>query len=144
MTLEAIFSSASILAMTGWAVLLLSPWLKRVSQIYAGLVVPIILSVGYTSLILVYWFQAEGGYSSMADVAALFETPGLLVAGWIHYLAFDLFIGAWQVRQANRRKLPFWLIIPCLVLTFLFGPVGLLCFLAIRVAMPRPARQSHA
>jgi hypothetical protein len=64
-------------------------------------------------------------------VRALFENPWLLLAGWTHYLAFDLFIGGWEVRDAQRRGIPHLLVVPALVLTFLFGPAGLLLYLAI-------------
>jgi hypothetical protein len=56
----------------------------------------------------------------------------LLLAGWVHYLAFDLFIGSWQVRDSQQRGIGHLFVIPCLVLTFLFGPAGLLCYLALR------------
>jgi hypothetical protein len=70
-------------------------------------------------------------------VSALFGHRGLLLAGWLHYLAFDLFVGAWEVREARRVGLPHWLILPALALTFLFGPLGLLVFLALRAARLR-------
>ena len=47
------------------------------------------------------------------------------------FLAFDLFIGSWQVRDARRNRVPFVLVVPCLVLTFLFGPIGLLLYLLL-------------
>lgn len=62
----------------------------------------------------------------------LFEDPYLLLAGWVHYLAFDLFIGSWEVRDAQRLRLPRLLVVPCLLLTFLFGPAGLLLYFTIR------------
>ena len=49
---------------------------------------------------------AEGGFGSLADVATLFQKQELLLAGWIHYLAFDLFIGAWETRDAARNQIP--------------------------------------
>jgi hypothetical protein len=62
----------------------------------------------------------------------LFQSPYVALAGWIHYLAFDLFLGAWQVRDANRRDINHLWLVPCLVLTFLAGPVGLLLYFCIR------------
>jgi hypothetical protein len=50
----------------------------------------------------------------------------------VHYLAFDLFIGAWEVRDSQRMKIPHLLVVPCLLLTFVFGPVGLLMYLTLR------------
>ena len=52
--------------------------------------------------------------------------------GWTHYLAFDLFIGGWEVRDAQSRGISHLLVVPALVLTFLFGPAGLLLYLAVR------------
>jgi hypothetical protein len=72
-------------------------------------------------------------------VSALFSNPWVLLAGWTHYLAFDLFIGGWEVRDAQRRGIPHLFIVPALVLTFLFGPAGLLLYLAIRSLAPHSA-----
>lgn len=67
-------------------------------------------------------------------------------AGWTHYLAFDLFIGGWEVRDARQRGIPHLLVVPVLVLTFLVGPAGLLLYLAIRLVggRGRPASGSAA
>ena len=71
----------------------------------------------------------------------LFSGKPLLAAagGWVHYLAFDLFIGAWQVRDARVQGISHLLVIPCLQLTFLFGPAGLLLYFLIRAADKRGA-----
>jgi hypothetical protein len=76
--------------------------------------------------------SARGGFSTLAAVQEPFSNPWLLLAGWVHHLAFDLFIGSRQVRVARRRGIPHGLVLPCLFLTFMFGPVGLLLFLAVR------------
>ncbi len=55
-----------------------------------------------------------------------------VVAGWIHYLVFDLFVGAWEVRDARRRGVNHLAVVPCLLLTLLLGPIGLMLYLAIR------------
>ena len=71
---------------------------------------------------------SEGGFSSLAGVAALFSEPWILLAGWTHYLAFDLLVGNWEMRDATKRGIPYMLVLPCLVLTFLFGPAGWLLY----------------
>jgi hypothetical protein len=58
-----------------------------------------------------------------------------LLAGWIHYLAFDLFTGAWEARDARRLRISRWLVAPCLLLTFLFGPLGLGLYLLLRAGL---------
>jgi hypothetical protein len=63
---------------------------------------------------------------------APFSNDWHLLAGWVHYLAFDLFIGSWQVRDAQKHRVPHLAVVPGLILTFLFGPVGLLLYRTIR------------
>ena len=128
------FSLANLVALAGWLVLLASPFVPRLADRVAGLAIPALLAVVYCGLVLAFWFSAKGGFDSLDHVAALFQTRELLLAGWIHYLAFDLFVGAWIVRAARDAAVPFLLVVPCLVLAFLFGPSGLLAFLAIRAA----------
>ena len=86
---------------------------------------------------LAFWSRAPGGFGSLGEVMALFTMPEIALAGWIHYLAFDLFVGAWEVRTARREGIAFLLVLPCLVLTFLFGPAGFLVFLMLRAARAR-------
>ena len=141
MNLEAAFQIANTVALAGWLMLALAPLAPRWADRIAGLAIPMALSVGYTGLVLAFWWEAPGGYGSLADVMALFTLPQIALAGWVHYLAFDLFIGGWEVRVARREGMPHLLVLPCLVLTFLFGPVGLLLFLAIRLVRGRFAPQ---
>lgn len=132
--MEQLFSLSGIPALIGWAALLASPLIPRLSQWIAGIISPALLSLAYTALVLGYWTRASGGFGSLADVLLLFQTPQILLAGWIHYLAFDLFIGAWIVRTARAEGLPFIFVVPMLPLTFLFGPAGFFAFTIIRAA----------
>ncbi|MEE9375710.1 MAG: ABA4-like family protein [Rhizobiaceae bacterium] len=132
MNYELAFSAASILAMIGWLVLLASPFYPKWSDRISGYLIPLILSVGYVALLALSPSHDGGGFGSLAQVMKLFSYPDALLAGWVHYLAFDLFIGAWQCRTARAEGMKFWLVIPCLALTFLVGPVGLLTFAVLR------------
>ena len=138
---ETIFSLASAAVLPGWAALLASPWFPRAAQSVAGLVVPLLLSVAYVALVLAFLAPAEGGFGSLADVMALFAVPEVALAGWIHFLAFDLLIGALIVRGARAEGMPFPLVLPCLPLTFLAGPAGWLLFQALRAV--RAAARAH-
>lgn len=143
MALEQIFSMATYLAMGGWLLLVVVPR-QPVAQLLSGLVLPLALSAIYLFLIAQHLNGAAGGFGSLADVATLFQRPELLLAGWIHYLAFDLFIGAWETRDAQRHGLPHLVVIPCLVMTFMLGPIGLLFYFAIRTAKTRSVKLEHA
>jgi len=63
-----------------------------------------------------------------------FTVPEAVIAGWLHYLVFDLFVGAWEVRDAQKRGINHWLVVPCLFFTLILGPVGLLLYIALRFA----------
>ena len=143
MNLDLIFSSANLLALAAWLALIFLPGRAWVTEGIAGGLVPLLLSVAYAGLIAAFWSGAEGGFSSLDAVGLLFQTPGLLLAGWLHYLAFDLFVGAWEVRTARAEVIPHLLVLPALALTFLFGPAGFLLFMTIRVAL-RTARIKEA
>jgi hypothetical protein len=128
---ETLFSASGKLAMAGWALLVFAPrW--RWSQRIASMIIPLTLAIVYLVLIVLYFAKSPGGFGTLAQVAQLFQNPWLLLAGWVHYLAFDLSLGAWQARQAQRLGISHFLVVPCLLLTFLFGPIGLLVFWAIR------------
>ena len=130
---ELIFSLAGLMAMAGWAALLLSPLIPVWADRIAGLVVPGMLSTGYVMILLA--FPAPGGgFGSFAEVTELFSHADPLMAGWVHFLAFDLLVGAWICRQGRRDGLPFWSVAPCLPVTFLFGPAGFLLFQLVRAA----------
>jgi hypothetical protein len=131
--LDTWFSLAGGLAMAGWVLLVVFPRSPLVTDRLVGLAIPAALGVLYAGLILAFWAGSPGGFGSLAEVAALFSVKGLLFAGWVHYLAFDLFVGAWQVRTARGEAIPHLLVVPCLAMTFLFGPVGLLMFLVLRL-----------
>lgn len=134
MSPDQIFQYATMLAVLGWLGLLSTPLLPRFGRILGGFAVPAALSAVYVALILAFWMTAEGGFDSLEAVATLFTTREMLLAGWIHYLAFDLFVGAWIVRRAGEEGISFLLVVPILAMTFMFGPAGLLAFLALRTA----------
>lgn len=134
MSHETMFSIANGIALAGWAGLTLFPGRRIVTDGVSGLAIPALLGIAYAALVATSFAGAEGGFSSLAGVRALFSSDALLLAGWLHYLAFDLFVGAWEVRTARAEGIPHLLVLPCLALTFLFGPVGLLLFLALRLA----------
>lgn len=134
MSADLIFQYATLIAVAGWATLIVSPLMPRISDLAAAYVAPALISVVYVGLILAFWTTAEGGFGSLDEVAQLFQTREVLLAGRLHYLAFDLFVGAWIVRRGRADGISFWLVLACLPLTFLFGPAGYLAFVAIRAA----------
>ncbi|MFK7994834.1 MAG: ABA4-like family protein [Granulosicoccus sp.] len=137
MSFEQLFSSASTLAMLGWLVLIFLPrkW-KWVNAIPSSLI-PLVLSILYSYLVARYFFSAEGGFDSLANVQQLFTYPAAALAGWVHYLAFDLFVGGLIAKQADEIGVSRLIQTPILLLTFMFGPFGYLLFMLIKPAMLR-------
>jgi hypothetical protein len=131
--LERIFSVAGTIAGLGWLFLVVVPKRPLAVQV-ASVFFPLILACLYLYFIVTHLRGAEGGFGSLADVAKLFETRELLLAGWIHYLCFDLFIGAWEVRDSQKHGIPHLVVIPCLLMTFMLGPIGLLFYFLIRTS----------
>lgn len=131
MTWDAAFSIVSTLALVCWAALILLPRRWAVLNRLVRLVVPLLLAIAYTALVMAFFFRAEGSFNSLADVRRLFQSDPMLLAGWIHYLAFDLLIGARIADRADARGVSRLLQAPILVATFLFGPLGWLLFEAV-------------
>jgi hypothetical protein len=129
-----IFSICNYVVLPGWLLLVVAPrwrWTQRVT----ALALPLALAVVYLTLVILHFRESGGGFGSLAQVSKLFENPYMLLAGWIHYLAFDLFTGSWLVRDSQRLRIAHAFVVPCLLLTFLFGPVGLLTWFLIRTSL---------
>lgn len=132
MSLETLFSICNATALIGWLLLVLFPQWRFSARLVTSVLIPALLTLVYLFLMVWYFKGAQGGFGSLSDVSRLFEHPPLLMAGWIHYLAFDLFIGSWEVRDSQKKQIAYWVVLPCLLLTFLFGPIGLVCYMGAR------------
>jgi len=128
-----IFQVANLIAMISWLLLLIIPrsnvtkWVVR-----SGLVILVFAAI-YTVIVLATFRPGNpGGFTSLEKVRVLFQQPYALLAGWIHYLAFDLFVGTWIRSDAEKSGVNKYLLIPILLLTFMLGPLGLLLYFIAR------------
>ena len=134
--LAELFRLSGAVALPCWLLLLVAPrW--RWSQLLATFVAPLLIAALYILLLVSHKFPPGSGFNSLLQVSALFQSPFALLAGWIHYIAFDLFTGAWQARDAKRVGISQWLVAPCLLLTLLFGPAGLALYLLLKLMLRR-------
>jgi len=126
MSPEQVFSLAGVAAMLGWGLLILGPrrypWLNAVPM----WIIPAGLSGVYALLVLSRFSGMGGGFDSLASVATLLADDWALLAGWVHFLAFDLFVGAVMAARMDRVAVSRVVQAPILAATFMLGPLGFL------------------
>lgn len=132
MSLETIFSITNVIAFVGWILLIVAPRWKWTQRVILSGAIQLFLAIVYLILVIVFWGTAEGDFFTLAGITKLFSSPPVLLAAWVHYLVFDLFVGAWEVRDAQEKGVSHWLVMPCLLLTFIFGPIGFLMYHMVR------------
>ncbi len=139
MTPDLVFTVCSYGVIPAWLLLAFAPGWVGTQRIVHALWIPCLLGLVYLLTFLASpGPQPEGGgFGSLAGVMALFTSPYAVLVGWVHYLAFDLFVGAWEVRDAQRRGIPHLWVLPCLFFTLMLGPIGLLLYLTLRYARLR-------
>jgi uncharacterized membrane protein YhdT len=135
-TLSNLFKIASYVAMLGWVILVCLPTWQLADKVITSIIVTL-LCILYVYLLFFAKNSSnekypKGGFMSLGGVINLFKNPRMILAGWIHYLAFDLMIGLYIKNSANQAGISHWLQIPCFLLTLMFGPMGLLMYLIIQ------------
>jgi hypothetical protein len=137
MTPEQLFSLASAAVLPGWLALAFAP-LARARMVLVARVIAVLLSGLYVTLVITGLAgdgpPAGAGFNSLEGVRLLLSSPQALLAGWVHYLVFDLWVGSWE---AEDNALPHWLLLPCLALSFLAGPTGLLLYHLLKAGRRR-------
>jgi len=130
-TPDSLFSLSSALVLPAWLILILGPRRWPILNAFPAYIVPLALSALYTVLVLSHFSEAGGGFGSLAEVRQLFSNDLVLLAGWVHYLAFDLFIGAWAAATMDRAGVSRVIQGFILPVIFLFHPAGFLVALVM-------------
>lgn len=133
---EMAFQTVNMIVLPGWMILFFAPKWQMGARLISGVVIPGLLSIAYVCLVVASMNAPEAGgpadFTTLTGIMRLFDNPVGVVAGWTHYLVFDLVTGSWIVRDAVRHQISHRFVIPCLFLTFLLGPLGFLMYLALR------------
>ncbi|MDJ0992523.1 MAG: ABA4-like family protein [Dinoroseobacter sp.] len=123
---DIVFSHVGTAAMVGWVLLILGPrrytWFNAIPL----WIIPSGLSAVYAALIFSRFSGMGGGFDSLENVAILMSDRWALLAGWVHYLAFDLFVGAVMATRMDRAGVGRLVQAPILLSTFMLGPLGFL------------------
>lgn len=123
-TPEEVFGLTGTPAMLGWLILILAPRRFPLLNAVPQLIIPLGLSFVYGVLVLRFFVEPGGGFASLAEVRQLFSSDWVLLAGWVHYLAFDLAIGAYLAARMDGAGIGRLVQAPILIATFLLGPIG--------------------
>lgn len=144
MTWDDLFSLLNLAALGAWAVLILAPRSWTALGLLPRLVVPGAVVVAYSALLLAFAASSGGGFGSIAQVRALFASDPVLVAGWGHYLAFDLLVGVMLADRMDAAGVSRLLQAPILVAVFMAGPLGWLIGTVTAAAAARlPSRAAQ-
>jgi len=134
---ESLFSLLNTIAIIGWLGLFIAPKWKGTLWIVRSGVLSLVLAVSYL-ILFIYFAQSSGGlnlgeaFSSLKGIIGLLSNEYAMLVGWAHYLAFDLFVGAWIVGNAITNQIPHYLRIPCLFFTLMTGPIGFLLYFIVK------------
>ncbi|GAA4448504.1 ABA4-like family protein [Nibrella saemangeumensis] len=133
MTPDTMFLLANTLVLPQWLLMIAAPRWSVTQWLVRTLLIPALLAVIY----LYYLFSGSANldfssFSTLSGIKSLFTQDEAVLAGWVHYLAFDLVAGSWMLRDGQQRSINHFLLIPCLLFCFMLGPVGLLLYVVIR------------
>lgn len=129
-TTTLLFTIANTAILFTWLPLLVAPKKKFTQTIVQFPYIPLVISFFYLYFLVQDGGLAEADFSSLEGVLILFHqaTPEAAAAGWMHYLAFDFWVGCWVLRDAQEKQLPHGLIVLPLLFTLMMGPVGILLY----------------
>ena len=133
MNLELIFSIMNTTALACWVLLFIMYQKRWVYQALFSFVFTMMAIVYLVYILKGIGGDSPGGFDTLENVKLLFSKDEAVLAGWIHYLVFDLFVGMWICHDADKRGINRWVLLPCLLLTFMLGPAGLLLYILIRM-----------
>ncbi len=129
---DQLFQIANAIAMIGWITLIIFPDKSWTNKLLTGVVITL-FGVVYTFIIFTSITPGDfNNFSTLDGVMGLFTNEKGVLAGWIHYLAFDLMTGLYIVNNARKFNINRWILLPSLIFTFMLGPFGLLLYFIIR------------
>ncbi|NEV93329.1 DUF4281 domain-containing protein [Psychroflexus sp. YR1-1] len=131
MSASDVFQIVNTIVLPAWLILIFFPSKSWRNPVIYG------FSIAMSVVYLVYVITGLGdfdmeSFSELEGIKAMFTSDEAVLTGWVHYLVFDLLVGNWILNQSRKHNISHFLMIPCLLLCFMFGPVGFLLYYIIK------------
>ena len=141
--MDTIFSLSSLTSIPFWLLMILAPrhsWTRRIigspflilpaAILYIMLVFPNIIS-SFPTL----------ANPKLETIQTLLGSSAGATITWVHFLAFDLFVGRWAYLDSLERNIHPLVMAPILFLILMFGPLGFALYLGARSLVSMPTEQ---
>ncbi|MEM9461171.1 MAG: ABA4-like family protein [Myxococcota bacterium] len=143
--MDTLFSASSLLVMPQWLMMVFAPKWRVTMTVMRSPLVVLPAALLYAALVIPMMVEALPvlAQPKLQTIASMLGTPAGATVGWIHFLAFDLFVGRWIYLDAHEHGRSPWLVSPILALTLMFGPLGLAIYVGLRMLRgntPAPSR----
>ncbi len=134
--METLFKLSSLAVLPFWALMIFLPRWSATKRLMSSPLVCAAPAALYAALVIPRFAEVWRAVSSpeLLGVAALLGSPVGATVGWLHFLAFDLFVGRWIYLDGRERGVHAWVMAPVLFLTLMLGPCGFLLYLIVRHA----------
>ncbi len=134
MTPSMLFTFMNILSATGWILILIVSRFWKGADAFLVCIVVALLAAAYSFFNFAHIGEAGGiaGFSTFEGVTKIFSNPWLIDAAWAHIVGIDLIIGMLIKNNAAKHGIPYGLVVIILLVTIVFGPMGLLLYLLVR------------
>lgn len=140
MNIDQAFTILNSSVLLPWLLMALAPkwkFTQQMIQLKWPVLLYAIVYAGLLGMIVMTTSNSSMDFMSLQAIKAAFGQDQVMLLGWVHYLAFDLFVGMWELKDGQTRGVPHYLMVPCLIFTLMYGPVGLLLYSIIRYFYPQ-------
>ena len=138
-TIEMLYLWVNCGVLPFWLILIFFPQ-SHLCKYFVTSIFPISLLGGayifmlYQSYIDLYNFEKNFTlYLGIAELSELFSDTTFLMMFWIHFVAINLFVGGWILKDSQKFGVNRYLLGVPLIITYLIGPLGIFIYWLIRI-----------
>ena len=132
MTTAIVFQIVNTIVLPAWIILIFFPKKSWRNPVIYGFAMAMAVVYAFYVVTSLGDLDMES-FSKLEGIKAMFASDKAVLTGWVHYLVFDLLVGNWVLNNSQKHHINHYLVIPCLLLCFMFGPVGYLLYSLIKV-----------